>query len=57
MSAEMFITTNTILGVGMDYKLYYRESMDKPWVKAPDKGGQVFSVAITFEGKILGVGK
>ena len=31
--------------------------MNDPWVKAPDKGGQVTSVAITAQGKILGVGK
>lgn len=41
----------------MDYKLYYRETMQDSWIKAPDVGGQVSNVAITAEGKILGVGK
>ena len=48
---------STILGVSSDYKLYYRESMNDSWIKAPDKGTEIkiTGISIAIQGKILGV--
>jgi dsDNA-binding SOS-regulon protein len=45
----------TILGIGMNHKLYTRTNLDDNWVMAPDYG-QVKGVTIMTDGIILGIG-
>ena len=45
-----------ILGIGMDSKLWSRDSLYVSWVKSPEQWGQVISIAIMKDDTILGVG-
>jgi hypothetical protein len=45
-----------IIGIGMDYQLYTRETLNSPWVLVPNSAAPI-TITIMSDGKILSVGK
>ena len=57
MKSVAITEAGSILGVGMNNKLYSRDHIDANWIKSPNDHGEVQSIAIMSNGTtILGVG-
>ncbi|CAF1368472.1 unnamed protein product [Adineta steineri] len=47
----------TILGIGTNYKLYTRATLNSDWIQVPNTMGEVIAVTQLHDGTILGIGQ